>query len=209
MSTLLKKALNDNQIKLKTTQIEKLELFLSLFIDKNSQINLSAIRTEEGIIYKHFIDALSILKYQDLSGKNILDIGSGGGFPGIPLAIALPTSKITLIDCKKKKIACLTEFADQLSLINVRAIWGRIEEQKRLPKVDVIVIRSVSYIDNLLLWIKRVFKPGVTLILYKQKSLTELEDLFKVIPKEKVEIIDYEIVGLDEDIERNYRIIKR
>jgi 16S rRNA (guanine527-N7)-methyltransferase len=85
--------------------------FLNLFIDYNSHTNLSAIRTPEGIIEKHFIDSLMLGNFVELHGK-VLDIGSGGGFPGIPLKILFPETDFTLMDSVGKKVRAMSHFIE-------------------------------------------------------------------------------------------------
>lgn len=85
--------------------------FLELFMEYNAHTNLSAIRTPEGVIEKHFIDSLMLGNFVELSGK-VLDIGSGGGFPGIPLKILFPSVDFTLMDSVGKKVRAMNHFIE-------------------------------------------------------------------------------------------------
>ena len=89
------------------------ERLLSLFVAYNSHTNLSAIRDEEGIIVKHFLDSVLLLKYEKLSGR-MLDIGTGGGFPGIPLKLLTPKLSVTLLDSVSKKTKACDHFIAEL-----------------------------------------------------------------------------------------------
>lgn len=107
-------------------QLEKFELLLRLFLAKNNQVNLSAIRDETGIIQRHFIDSLAVRDLPEfLDAKRILDFGTGGGFPGLPLAIIAPEKRFTLLDATRKKVDAVAEFARKLALENVETKWGR------------------------------------------------------------------------------------
>jgi 16S rRNA (guanine527-N7)-methyltransferase len=105
--------LQKHNLKLAPSQIEQFGKFLGLFMEYNSHTNLSAIRDEQGIIEKHFIDSLILTKFEDLSGK-LLDIGSGGGFPGIPLKIFQPELDVTLLDSVGKKVNAMNHFVTEL-----------------------------------------------------------------------------------------------
>lgn len=98
-------------------QLQKLTKFLEIFLQTNSEINLSAIRNESGVIHKHFIDSCMLHRYESrlfFSGATFLDIGTGGGFPTIPLAILNPDCIFYALDTRKKKVSCVEDFCKQL-----------------------------------------------------------------------------------------------
>jgi len=170
-------------ITLTKEQIEKFELFLKLFIEKNSQINLSAIRDEDGIIEKHFLDSLILSKYLKLKWK-VLDLGTGGWFPGIPLKIIdKHDAEFTLLDSVGKKITAVNEFSEKLDLENIEWIQGRAEEMWQDKKYrwtyDYIVSRSVAYFPTLLEYTIPLLKVWGTFVSYK------LDNYAKDIPKKK------------------------
>jgi len=109
--------------------------FLELFMEYNSHTNLSAIRTPEAIIEKHFIDSLELGRFVELSGR-VLDIGSGGGFPGIPLKILFPDADFTLMDSVGKKVRAMNHFIEGLGLERIRAVQARAEEVVKSSKTS-------------------------------------------------------------------------
>jgi len=153
--------------------------FLSLFIAYNSHTNLSAIRDEEWIIVKHFIDSIAILRAVNLEWK-ILDIGSGGGFPGIPLKIIQPSLRITLLDSVGKKVKAMNHFIQELQLRDIMAIQERAEILAKNPeyagKYDFVVSRATAYMSDILPWSAPFLKRNGKIILYKIYSEEEQRD---------------------------------
>lgn len=177
----------------------QLQKFVALFLEKNKHINLSAIRDEEGMWEKHIEDSLITLplfeQFWDRKIK-VLDLWTGGWFPGIPLAIILPQHDFTLLDATRKKVDCVREFAESLELTNVTAQWGRVEDMRSASmkeerkhnkngimfmdgtpttsdRYDLIVTRATAYIDDLFTWIKPLLKSDGRAWLYKQASEEE------------------------------------
>ncbi len=114
-------------IELSPEEIVKFQKFLEIFMQTNTQINLSAIRDEAGIIEKHFVDSIMLAAFFDINeefpnGAKIADLGTGGGFPGIPLAIVTPQADFTLIDSVAKKLKCIDDFAKKLELHNIETL---------------------------------------------------------------------------------------
>jgi len=114
-------------IHLTPAHVKIFDQFLALLLDWNSRINLTAIRHPHDIIIKHFLDSLTIYPHLPKSQKpiTILDVGTGAGFPGIPLAIMLPDARFTLLDSTQKKIRFLETAVNDIGLQNVRPLWGR------------------------------------------------------------------------------------
>lgn len=153
--------------------------FLSLFIAYNSHTNLSAIRDEEGIIVKHFIDSLAVLRAVNLEWK-VLDIWSGGWFPGIPLKIIQPSLRMTLLDSVGKKVKAMNHFVQELELRDIVAIQERAEILAKNPeyaeKYDFVVSRATAYMSNILPWSVPFLKRNGKIILYKIYSEEEHKD---------------------------------
>ena len=151
--TLCKK----NGIMITDIQLRQLSSFKTLLLDWNKKINLISRKNEENIWKGHIALSLSMLfKLEFRAGMKFLDLGTGGGFPGIPLSIMLPECSFLLLDSTQKKINVVQSVAESLSLPNVKTIWGRAEELNQQKKFnqsfDVIVARSVSNLSNLFAW---------------------------------------------------------
>jgi len=153
--------------------------FLTLFIAYNSHTNLSAIRDEEGIIVKHFIDSLAVLRAVPLEGR-ILDIWSGGWFPGIPLKIIQPLLKMTLLDSVGKKVKAMNSFIQDLELQHISAIQERAEilakDRNYAGKYDYVISRATAYMSDILPWSVPFLKKHGKIILYKIYSEEEQKD---------------------------------
>lgn len=130
-------------------QIEKFEKYRNLLLEWNKKFNLTAIIDPDEIEEKHFIDSLIVSDFIDLSKGKLLDIGSGAGFPGIPLAIAFPNLKITLLESNRKKVSFLNEAKVQLGLENVTISMGRAEELKQRDYFDFVIARAVKQLNIL------------------------------------------------------------
>ena len=152
---------------LSADETEKFTQFLELFMTYNSHTNLSAIRDADGIIEKHFVDSLygaSIIaeSLPQTTSPRLLDIGSGGGFPGIPLKIVVPELSITLLDSVGKKAKAMNHFAHELGLSGITAIQERAEILAKSPEhkesYDFVVSRATAYITDILTWAKPFLK---------------------------------------------------
>ena len=108
--------------------IAKFDKYRNLLLEWNDKFNLTAITVKEEIEEKHFIDSLSLDKYVDLDHKSLLDVGSGAGFPGLPLAIVHPTTQVYLLESNGKKVKFLNEMVKELNLTKVTVINARAEE---------------------------------------------------------------------------------
>jgi 16S rRNA (guanine527-N7)-methyltransferase len=141
-------------IRLNEKQVEAFDLYLRDLLKWNQKINLTAIRTEKGIVLKHFLDSLSAFPYLSKTAS-LLDIGSGAGFPGIPLKIVHPSLEITLIDSVRKKIDFQRHIIRMLGLKDTEAIHGRIQDKEILQSMtgrfDAVISRAFSDIQTLLL----------------------------------------------------------
>lgn len=158
--TLCKK----NGISITDIEIARLSQYKSLLLDWNSKINLISRKNEENVWRGHIALSLSmIFRIHFRANMKILDLGTGGGFPGIPLAIMHQNCSFVLLDSTQKKINAVQNMADTIGLANVKTIWGRAEEIQRLPKYsktfDAVVARSVSNLTNLLDWGLPFLKP--------------------------------------------------
>ena len=152
----------------------------NIMLEQNKVMNLSAIRDEEGVICRHFADSLTVAKHIP-EGAVILDVGSGGGMPTLPLAIARPDVKIKALDATAKKTAYILATAEKLGLSNVSVVSARAEELGQTPehreKYDVVCARAVAELRILAEWCVPFAKKGGLFIAMKGKNgKNELED---------------------------------
>jgi 16S rRNA (guanine527-N7)-methyltransferase len=157
-------------IRLNERQVEAFDLYLRELLKWNQKINLTAIHTEKGIILKHFLDSLSALPYLSKTAS-LLDIGSGAGFPGIPLKIVHPSFEITLIDSVCKKIDFQKHIIRMLGLKGMEVIHGRIQDketfQSMTGRFDAVISRAFSDLQTLLLLAFPFLKKGGILLAMK------------------------------------------
>lgn len=182
----MQKLLDKYQLELSNEELLKFEKFLSIFMETNSQINLSAIRDADGIIEKHFIDSLMLAIFMDIEWK-VADMGTGGWFPGIPLAITHPEADFTLIDSIGKKLKCVDNFATQLELDNVDTLNGRAEEIGKnieyREQFDLVVSRATAYFPTLLEYVIPLLKVGWVFAAYKLNDKEELKSAKKALSR--------------------------
>lgn len=139
-------------INLTPKQISDLDYYCHFLIEYNQHTNLTAIKEENQVYLKHFYDSLTIVKGLDLSKyHNLIDIGTGAGFPGMVLKIVFPHLNITLLDSNNKKITFLQQLAEKLNLTNINFFHGRAEEfcQKNRETFEIVTARAVSNMNTL------------------------------------------------------------
>jgi len=189
MSVNIKTIFKLYNISLKTSQIDLFEKFLKLFIEKNSQINLSAIRDEIWVIEKHFVDSIILNNFIKLDWK-VLDIWTGWGFPGIPLAITNEDVEFIWLDSTRKKIDAVNEFAAKLGLNNIKWIWDRAEElvknEEYFQKFDFVVSRATAYLPDIINYSLPFLKWWWFMIFYKLYNESELIDWEKYMKEQKI-----------------------
>ncbi|HEX3019873.1 MAG TPA: 16S rRNA (guanine(527)-N(7))-methyltransferase RsmG [Chitinispirillaceae bacterium] len=169
----LKGAFPDNYQEL----LKSFETYYSWLVEENSKINLISRQTcLEDIWTQHILDSLLSIRYVNFSGKRILDFGTGGGFPGIPLAIVYPDSSVTLLDSRKKKIQALKSAVNVLGLQNCSFIDMRIEEvtAKLFNSFDIIVSRSVKMLPEFCKPLMNLLRKEGKLVLYKSRILDDV-----------------------------------
>ena len=172
----IEKYLNVLKIELKEKQIKQLYEYMNLLIEWNKNINLTAIVEPKEIILKHFVDSLTISKY--ITENSILiDIGTGAGFPGIPLKILRDDIDITLVDSLNKRIKFLNEVINKLNLSNINTIHGRAEEIGRninyRETFDYATSRAVANIATLSEYLIPLIKKNGKCIYMKGPDLEE------------------------------------
>ncbi len=136
-------------IQLTNHQLNQFELYFETLVEWNQKMNLTAITEKEAVYHKHFYDSLCLIKAYSLNDQNILDVGSGAGFPSIPLKIVYPQLKITIIDALKKRITFLDTLVNKLDLKGVNLIHGRAETFDAKETFDIVTGRAVAKLNVL------------------------------------------------------------
>jgi 16S rRNA (guanine527-N7)-methyltransferase len=150
----LRTILRKNGLSVTDEALGRLSKYVELLLDANRRVNLISRKDEQNIWERHILHSLSLLFLVRLSPRcRVLDLGSGGGLPGIPLKIVLPGMHLTLLDATRKKMAAVDQIIRALELTDVKAVWGRAEDlatKKELRfQFDVVVARSVGPLDEL------------------------------------------------------------
>lgn len=187
--------------------------YKKLFLEKNQVLNLISKNDEKYLEEKHIKDSLSIKLFFDkynFSGKTLLDIGTGGGFPALPIAIEYPNFEVTGIDSTAKKIRAISDIAENLNLKNFKTICDRVENIKD-KKFDLITSRAVAKLDLIVQYALPLLQTNGYLVVYKSKTaqeeITQAEKTLKKHKAKVIDVIEYKL-PLEEIYERNLVIIK-
>ena len=172
----LKKGFSDLNISVSDTQLKQLETYAALLAEWNEKINLTAITEPNDIILKHFVDSLTIERFINKNAK-VIDIGTGAGFPGIPISIYRTDIEMVLMDSLNKRIKFLDDVIDKNELNNVKTIHARAEELARnnnyREKLDVATSRAVAPLNILLEYMLPFVKQGGYCICMKGSNIDE------------------------------------
>lgn len=195
-------------------QYKKFYKYMNLLLEWNEKINLTAITNKEDIILKHFIDSLTISKYIDKNSK-LIDVGTGAGFPGIPIKIYRDDLEITLLDSLNKRVNFLNEVIKELKLENIVAIHGRAEEIGRNKKYreyfDVATSRAVANLSTLSEYLVPFVKEDGIIISMKGDNIEEEQEE----AKRAIKVLGAKIKKIDKfelpksDIKRSLVILKK
>lgn len=208
------KQLRISKINLEDFQIEQFYKYMQLLIQWNEKINLTNIIEPKEIIVKHFLDSLMVLKYVKSNDK-IIDVGTGAGFPGIPIKIVIPETKITLLDSLNKRINFLKDVINNLELEQIESTHARAEEagqnSKTREKYDIAISRAVAPLNVLLEYLVPFVKVGGTIICMKaSKGTEELIEGKNAINKLNIRIIKEDKANIPgTQIERNILIFEK
>lgn len=171
-----------NGLDLTEDQQQKLLQYAALLTEWNSKVNLISRKDEENVLSRHILHSLALAMPEVTDSElpengNVLDIGTGGGLPGIPLAIVRPDVQFKLVDSIQKKITALSDIIQKLGLTNAQALTGRAEEMRKRkllkPNFETVVSRAVAPLDELVGWVKNLVLPGAFLYSLKGGDLTD------------------------------------
>ena len=185
---------------LSKTQEEKISIYCDKILELNKHINLTAITDKNMFHVKHVVDSLKCMDIQEYEESvEIVDVGTGAGFPAIPLAIASPEKNFLLVDSVAKKLRIIDKLCSDLNITNVKTKHGRVEDighdEKYREKYDLCVSRAVARLNILAEWCLPLLKTGGTMIAYKgSKAREELEEAnvaIEILGGSNIRIVDY------------------
>jgi 16S rRNA (guanine527-N7)-methyltransferase len=183
---LIEEALDSEGISYPPRMVDRFAVYRELLLDWNQRVNLISRRDEARIVTRHFLDSLGLVTVEEFPrDSRAMDLGSGAGFPGIPLKLIRPDLRISLVESKRKKALFLRRVIEKLKLDGVEVVMGRVEElAEGLGTFDFIVSRSVTDLITLVRWSKDYLDPaGGSLIAIKGPDVDkELEKLKSITP---------------------------
>ncbi len=215
MKQYLQKMAEQLEINLTSDMLSKFEIFYNMLLETNKTMNLTAITEMHEVVLKHFIDSIALLNYIELSNKTVIDVGTGAGFPGIPLAILFPNTKFVLMDSLQKRLKFIDSVVDACDMKNVSTIHGRAEDLGHdvnyREKFDICVSRAVAALPVLLELCSPFVKVNGLFVSYKSELLKEelqqSEKALSILRCELMKQYDYTIP--DSDFYRVYAVFKK
>jgi len=206
-------------ININNEQIRKFSRYLELLVQWNQKINLTSLKTPQEIIIKHFLDSIScvkvINKYINTEGISVIDVGTGAGFPGIPIKIICPSIRLSLLEARKKKTRFLEKVTEEMNFQQVEILNGRAETFGKCPdyreKYDITISRAVAPLNILSEYCLPLVRVGGLFVAQKGRSYKkETEKSFKTI-----QVLGGELIGVENvripfiDQERHLLLIKK
>lgn len=199
-------------VNLKEDELNNLYIYMKELLKWNEKINVTSIKDEKEFIIKHYIDSLSINKY--IEGNKIIDVGTGGGFPGIPLKIINLNKSFTLIDSVNKKLNVIRSINEIIKLENLEIIHERAEilykKKEYYEKYNVAITRAVSNFSNIAKYMLPFLKIGGKAICMKGPNYEEeLNSSIETIKRYGGKIVKVENLKINENYDRNIIIIEK
>ncbi|GAB2717172.1 16S rRNA (guanine(527)-N(7))-methyltransferase RsmG [Paenibacillus thermoaerophilus] len=208
--------LGKDGINITDRQLQQFELYYQLLVEWNERMNLTAITDREQVYVKHFFDSLTVSLVHPITGaKRVADIGSGAGFPGIPLKIMFPDISLTIVDSLKKRIGFLQHVADRLGLKEVTLIHARAEDAGRdsahRDRYDIVTARAVARLSVLNELCLPFVRPGGVFIAMKgAQAREELEESQFSLRQLQGELIEDRVMLLPlEEADRHLLVIRK
>ncbi|MHC1723400.1 MAG: 16S rRNA (guanine(527)-N(7))-methyltransferase RsmG [Aminipila sp.] len=183
----LQRAFNELNISYDNEALNKFEKYMEFILEWNEKVNLTAITDKEEFIKKHYIDSLLCYSFPEVKkAEKIIDVGTGGGFPGIPLALVFPEKQFILMDSLKKRLNIIDDLTKKLNILNVVTLHGRAEDMGRSKehreKYDLCVSRAVANLATLSEYCLPFIKRGGNFLAYKgTKAEEEIKEAHKAI----------------------------
>lgn len=216
MSEIFQKKLSDLGLELNDKQLQQFDKYYELLVEWNKVMNLTGITEYEEVNEKHFIDSLSLVKVLSITDiSSVIDIGTGAGFPGIPLKIVFPHLKVTLLDSLNKRINFLNKVIEELELKDIHTIHGRAEDFARQEEYreqyDLCVSRAVANLSTLSEYCLPYVKQGGAFIPYKsgeiEEEVLQSKTAVKILGGKMDGIVKFVLPG--SDISRSFIKIKK
>lgn len=216
MSLTFKEMLRGLDIRITDQMLRQFDQYYEILVEWNKVMNLTSITEYDEVICKHFVDSLSIVKVIDMDKvSSIIDIGTGAGFPGIPIKIAFPHIKVTLLDSLNKRVKFLNTVIDELKLNDITAIHGRAEDFARQSgyreQYEVCVSRAVANLATLSEYCLPYVKIGGSFISYKsgdiEAELAQSQKAVTMLGGAVQDTIKFQLPGTD--INRSFVVVKK